>query len=227
MRAVTLNYAEIMRLVKAFFFVTAAFTVLITFGQLALVSREVSVALIFQSASVGLVLTTVLMGLLADRPWTFTRLARWLGRPSIHGVWWGTLCTDWVDANGRALPAIPIVFVIRQSYLFVSIQSFSENQPARSTFEFLGMDEKTKDMHLAYVYELRRTAYNENKLTSGYGHLILQDQGRVLAGEYWTNSPTQGRLRLEFVTQVCDGINSYDSAVRAIAEARDSLSLAS
>lgn len=224
MRAVTLNYAEIIRLVKTSFFATLFFTALIVLGRFVLADHEVSLVMLsLQSIPTGLLLTTLLIGLLADRPWISARFARWFGRPSIHGIWWGTLQTDWADEDGRTPPPIPIAFVIRQSYLFVSIQSFTKNQPARSTIEFLGMDEKTTDMHLAYVYELRRTAYNENKLTSGYGQLTLQDSGKVLAGDYWTNSPTQGRLRLEFVTQACDGINSYDSVTRVIVEARGSL----
>ena len=220
MRAVTLNYAEIMRLIKASFFVTTGFAALIVVGRMALAEHPQSwVMLAAQSVPMALLFTTLLFGLLANRPWTSRRLARWMGRPSIHGIWWGTLNTDWVDTTGRSLAPIPIIFVIRQSYLFVSIQSFTQSLAARSNFEFLGTDEKTTDMHLSYVYELRRP--NEKKLTFGHGQLILQDEGKVLAGDYWTNSPTQGQLQLRFVTQACDGINSYESASRVIARVRD------
>lgn len=219
MRTVTLTLAEIVRLIKVSFYVTTATTAVLVLIRFAVADGETSVAMLaLQSVPTALLFTTVLFGLLANRPWTSKRLARWLGRPSIHGIWSGTLYTDWRDKQGKRPAPIPIAFVIRQSYLFVSIQSFTLRQPARSTFEFLGTDEKTTDTHLAYVYELRRTAYNENKLTSGYGHLTLQDGGKVLAGDYWTNSPTQGRLELDFVTQDCDGINSYDSVMRVIAQ---------
>jgi hypothetical protein len=220
MRTVTLNYSEIMRLIQASFYVTVVVTALIVFGRVLFATGDVSIVkLSIESLPTGLLITTVLFGLLANRPWTYKRLSRWLDRPSIHGIWWGTLHTDWKDEQGNTPDPIPIAFVIRQTYLFISIQSFTKNQPARSTFEFLGLDEKTSDTHLAYVYELRRTAYSENKLTSGYGQLTLQDGGKVLAGDYWTNSPTQGKLRLNFVTQECDGINSYESATRVIAQA--------
>mgnify|MGYP001289341329 CR=1 FL=1 len=222
MRTVTLTLAEIERLIKASFYVTVVVAAVIVLVRLAVTdsSQTSLIVLGIQSISTALLITTVLFGLLANRPWKFKRLARWLGRPSIHGIWAGTLYTDWQDKDGNRPAPIPIAFVIRQTYLFVSIQSFTQRQPARSTFEFLGTDEKTTDTHLAYVYELRRTAYNENKLTSGYGHLTLQDNGKVLAGDYWTNSPTQGRLELEFVTQDCEGINSYDSVMRVIAQTK-------
>lgn len=220
MRTVTLTLAEIVRLIKASFYVTLALATVIVLLRLTVTSSSQTslITLAFQSISMALLFTTALFGLLANRPWKSKRLASWLGRPSIHGIWSGTLYTDWHDKDGNRPAPIPIAFVIRQTYLFVSIQSFTQNQPARSTFEFLGTDEKTTDTHLAYVYELRRTAYKENKLTTGYGHLTLQDAGKVLAGDYWTNSPTQGRLELEFVAQDCDGVNSYDSAMRAIAK---------
>ncbi|ASR44440.1 hypothetical protein BEN78_14780 [Xanthomonas citri pv. mangiferaeindicae] len=223
MRTVTLTFAEIVRLIKASFYVTLGAAAVIVLLRLAVTSSSSQtsfVALAFQSISMALLFTTALFGLLANRPWKFKRLASWLGRPSIHGIWAGTLYTDWQDKEGNRPAPIPIAFVIRQTYLFVSIQSFTQRQPAHSTFEFLGTDEKTTDTHLAYVYELRRTAYKENKLTTGYGHLTLQDGGKVLAGDYWTNSPTQGRLELEFIAQDCDGVNSYDSVMRVIAQTK-------
>lgn len=222
MRTVTLTLAEAVRLIKVSFYVTLGAAAVIVLLRLAVTSSSQTsfVALVFQSISIALLFTTALFSLLANRPWKFKRLASWLGRPSIHGIWAGTLYTDWQDKEGNRPAPIPIAFVIRQTYLFVSIQSFTQRQPARSTFEFLGTDEKTTDTHLAYVYELRRTAYKENKLTTGYGHLTLQDGGNVLAGDYWTNSPTQGRLELEFIAQDCDGVNSYDSVMRVIAQTK-------
>ena len=222
MRTVTLTLAEIVRLIKVSFYLTAATTIVLGLVRYVVTdsSNASLLTLGLQSVPTALLFTTVLFGLLANRPWTPKRLARWLGRSSIHGIWSGTLYTDWRDKQGERQAPIPIAFVIRQSYLFVSIQSFTQNQPAHSTFEFLGTDDKTTDSHLAYVYELRRTAYNENKLTSGYGYLTLQDGGKVLAGDYWTNSPTQGRLVLDFVTQECDGINSYESVMRVIAKTK-------
>lgn len=216
MRTITLNYFELTRLIQAYFYVAAAIATLIVFARLTLMGHEISLVTIFQSATASLAIATLLFGLLASRPWTSKTLARWLGRPSIHGIWWGTLDTDWRDEDGETPPPIPIAFVIRQTYLFASIQSFTERQPAKSKFEFLGVDEKTTDTHLAYVYELHRTAYGENKLTTGYGYLTLQDHEKVLAGDYWTNSPTRGTLRLKFITQECDGVNSYESVTRIV-----------
>lgn len=217
MRTITLNYSELVRLLKAALYVTVAFAALITVGTFWLSSSPATLAEVaFKAFSTGIFLTTLILGFVAKRPWTSDRLSKWLGRPSVHGIWAGELLTDWADAQGNTQPPIHIVFVIRQTFLFLSIQSFTKNQPAHSTFEFLSTDEKTTDTHLTYVFEMRRTAYKENKLTSGYGYLTLLDAGRVLAGDYWTNSPTQGRLRLEFVTKDCDGINSYESASRTI-----------
>ncbi|PSD19231.1 hypothetical protein C7E19_01310 [Stenotrophomonas maltophilia] len=117
------------------------------------------------------------------------------------------------------------MFVIRQTYFFLSVQSFTERQPSKSTIEVLGTDEKSSDTRLAYVYEMRRLAYGENKITTGYGDLILQDSGTVLAGDYWTNSPTQGQLKLSFVSDECDGLNSFESTMRLVMSKRSDLVL--
>lgn len=78
-------------------------------------SQTSLIVLGIQSISTALLITTVLFGLLANRPWKFKRLARWLGRPSIHGIWAGTLYTDWQDKDGNRPAPIPIAFVIRQT----------------------------------------------------------------------------------------------------------------
>ncbi len=170
-------------------------------------------------------LSMLLLGLFSKRTWRSGRLSKLLGRPSVHGIWYGHLQTTWRDDKGEVPAPIPIVFVIRQTYFFLSVQSFTERQPSKSTIEVLGTDEKSSDTRLAYVYEMRRLAYGENKITTGYGDLILQDSGTVLARDYWTNSPTQGQLKLSFVSDECDGLNSFESTMRLVMSKRSDLVL--
>lgn len=51
------------------------------------------------------------------RPWTSEWLARWTGRPIIHGVWFGHLHTNYGASNDNDSTTIPIAFVIKQTYL--------------------------------------------------------------------------------------------------------------
>lgn len=212
MTSVTLTFSELVRLLKVFAYVTLLFTAVLTAGRMFFEAPLVTAAL--QSASTSILLVTAGLGAIYRKTWTSPTWAKWLGRPMVHGLWWGTLYTDYRAADNRPHDPIPIAFVIRQNYFFLSIQSFTENQPAKSTMEALHRDDKTSDAHLTYVFEMKRLAYAENKLTTGYGELTLQDSGRSLVGDYWTNSPTQGRLQLNLVTRDCDAVNSFTAAKR-------------
>jgi hypothetical protein len=211
MSSLTLNFKELERLLKVFAYASIALGAIIFACQVLFLNKSTSAAEI-QSASVAVVINAALFGFLAKRPWLYPRLSRLLSRPIVHGLWWGTLYTDYRPQQGIQLGPIPIAFVVRQSYLGISIQSYTEKQPASSTLESLHLDEKTTDVKLRYVFEMVRLAYAENKITSGCGELTLEENGKTLAGHYWTNSPTQGRLALRLVRRDCDGINSFEAA---------------
>lgn len=213
MTPVTLTFSELIRLLKIFTYATLVFTAVLTVGRCVFFETPLATA-VFQSASVSILLTTAGFGTIYKKAWTSPTLAKWLGRPMVHGLWRGTLYTDYRAKVDQPLDPIPIVFVIRQNYFFLSIQSFTKNQPARSVMEALRKDDKTTDAHLSYVFEMKRLAYAENKLTTGYGELTLQDSGQRLIGDYWTNSPTQGRLELNLVCRDCEDVNSFTVAER-------------
>lgn len=212
MTSVSLTYSELVRLLKVFVYATLGLAAAIAAGRTLLGSSFVDVVL--PSISVSILIVTLLLGVISRTSWTSSRFEKWLSRPIVHGLWWGAIHTDYRSKGEAPLAPIPIAFVIRQSYFFLSIQSFTKNQPAKSTLEALRKDEKTSDAHLSYVFEMRRLAYAENKLTTGYGEMTLQDSGRILVGDYWTNSPTQGRLELELVSRDCDDVNSFAVAER-------------
>jgi len=212
MTSVSLTYSELVRLLKVFVYATLGMAAAIAAVRTLLGASFLAVVL--PSISVSILVVTLLLGVLSRASWTSSRFEKWLSRPIVHGLWWGAIRTDYRPAGEASVAPIPIAFVIRQSYFFLSIQSFTKNQPARSTLEALRKDEKTSDAHLSYVFEMRRLAYAENKLTTGYGEMILQDSGRILVGDYWTNSPTQGRLELELVSRDCDDVNSFAVAER-------------
>lgn len=80
--------------------------------------------------------------------WRWGPIPRWIGRPSINGVWIGTLSSDFGQAPGLNAPLIvPIAFLMRQSYLTLSIQSFTATQTGESKVEALMHNIRT-DGHL-------------------------------------------------------------------------------
>jgi SMODS-associating 2TM, beta-strand rich effector domain len=146
--------------------------------------------------------------------WRWEWLAKLMSRPVVHGLWAGELKSDFSKKNGETI-AIPIVFVVRQTYLTISVQSFTNGQEGESRLEALLKSSKTDATRLCYVFELRKLYPGAHALVSGAGELKLIADEQELHGTYWTNTPTHGEIRLKLVSRDCDGINSYqDAAVR-------------
>lgn len=143
------------------------------------------------------------------RPWTSERLARWTGRPIIHGVWFGHLDTNYGANNSGLAKPIPIAFVIRQTYLGYSLLSYTERQDSMTSMEALDVDAKHDTVHLRYMYRFQIMKADERKLTTGAGELQLIENGKRLKGHYLTNSPTQGFADLVLVQRDCDGIDTF------------------
>lgn len=209
---VTLSKDELKRL----FVITGALVLLLSvlFAlSRYLVFQGELVSAIIQSTITAVPLAALVMALVVRRNWTSSWLARLAGRPTVHGVWWGHIEPFY---QGRKLDPIQIAFVVKQTYVSLSIQSFTEAISADSTIEVFEKNEKNDDVRLKYVYQMNRQANAEHKLTTGYGDLRLQNGGNVLSGFYWTNSPTEGRIFLKVVQRKCDDVNCFESARRAV-----------
>lgn len=217
MRSVTASFPEIRKLLKSAGYAVLGLTAAIAAGLVFYGGQKWSDALL-RASSISIVVTTVALNFLAETRWIYPTIARLTRRPLVHGLWVGYLTSDYGVREGRPpLAPIKIFFVIRQSYLHVSIESHTRAQESYSTIEHLEKSEKTGAGHLEYVFEMIRTAHSENKITVGYGKLRLLDQGQSMSGDYWTNSPTQGQLKVTLVTRDCEKINSFESAL-AVAE---------
>ncbi|WP_224788400.1 hypothetical protein [Pseudomonas fluorescens] len=167
----------------------------------------------WRAISYGLTCITFLFGVFFKLAWRSPRIARWMRRPIVHGVWRGTLSSDFQQA-GKSPLQIPIIFVIRQTYLTISIESFTKSQEGESKLEALIQNGRTEATRLCYVFELKRQYQGENKLTTGAGDLRLINDSKHLKGHYWTNSPTFGELQLELISRECSGVDCYEVAER-------------
>jgi hypothetical protein len=210
MTLLSLTYAEFERLLKVF----AAVTALVA-CSIFLVRWQLFAASAWSAASQGfagaLSATAIGFGFFAKRTWDSPRLAKWLGRPVVHGVWLGNLGTNYESPKGNTLPPIQIVFVIKQTYLSLSIESFTSSQEGESSVEALIRNAKTDVTRLCYMFELRRRYKGENKLTAGSGELRLLEGGNRLRGHYWTNSHTQGHVDLRLVSRDCRGVDCFEA----------------
>lgn len=208
---ITLSKAELKRLLNIGGWLTVILLIAIAAARTHFTQASPTEAVVF-AAGTSVAISALVIAMLWNLTWTRKWLAWITNRPIVHGVWWGELHSTY---QGRQLAPIPIAFVVKQTYVSLSIQSFTPSIGSDSTLEGFDRSEKSKDVRLKYVYEMQREANAEQKITRGYGDLRLQDGGKVLKGFYWTNSPTQGYIKLEFIQRSCNGIDSFDSAKRA------------
>jgi len=211
---VSLTYADLVRLIR----VSVGLALLVAIGITFLRWDELQITplkVLVQIASSAIGIPPLLILAFSKLNWTLKSLAWLLGRRRVHGLWWGELFTDFKStAHAPPMNPIQIAFVIKQTYFFLTIQSYTQMQPARSTLETLVVDPRSAQAQLQYVFEMRRLHLGENKITSGYGDLRLTSNDLRLEGHYWTNSLTSGRLELDLVTRDCDGIDSFADAQR-------------
>nr|WP_298165714.1 hypothetical protein [uncultured Pseudomonas sp.] len=211
MNNLSLTQAELHRLMKVYFWLVASLTAFFYLIQLPLGYEMFTAA--WRSVTYGLTCTTILLGAFFKLAWRSPRISHWMRRPIVHGVWRGTLRSDFRQ-DDKAPLEIPIIFVIRQTYLTISIESFTKYQEGESKLEALIQNGRTEATRLCYVFELRRQYQGENKLTTGSGELRLIDNSTRLRGHYWTNTPTHGDLELELVSRNCEGVNCFEVAER-------------
>lgn len=152
------------------------------------------------------------------RPWTTEWLARWTGRPIIHGIWFGHLLTNYGASDNSPSKAIPIAFVIKQTYLGYSLLSYTEQQDSETLMESLTVDDKHNTVLLRYMYEFHIRKPDERKLTTGAAELKLVESGKRLRGHYLTNSPTLGSADLNLLQRECHGIDTFEAVQRLYRE---------
>lgn len=210
MNNLSITTAELERLLKVFGWILGLFWLAAFLIQWKCFNIAASSAAwrAFSPAVGGAIL---LFGVFYKLAWRWERLAKWMNRPIVHGIWKGELRSDFGLVDKSTL-VIPIYFVVRQTYLTLSVQSFTDKQDGESRLEALLKNSKTEATRLCYVFELRKLYPGANSLTSGAGDLRLLGSGQELKGTYWTNTPTHGELILKLVCRDCDGIESFDDA---------------
>tara|TARA_R110000823_G_scaffold75335_1_gene172379 strand:- start:470 stop:1117 length:648 start_codon:yes stop_codon:yes gene_type:complete len=206
-----LTTTELERLLKVFAWLIGLLWLLLFFVQWEIFDISASSAA-FKAFSMAIAVSAVLFGLFYKVAWRWEWLAKWMNRPIVHGVWRGELRSDF-DSKGSKPLVIPVFFIIKQTYLTLSVESFTESQEGESRLEAILRNTKTDASRLCYVFELRKLYPGANSLTSGTGDLKLLGNGRELSGTYWTDTPTHGELNLQLVTRDIKNIASFKDAV--------------
>lgn len=128
------------------------------------------------------------------KTWPFTLLLR---VPILEGTWTGHLESDWVRGADNPERQIPIVFVIRQNLLSLTVLSFTEDRHGISYVAQLLKNDTANTIKLAYIYSLREEFRAGEGVQQGAAEVrVVGQRADELRGEYWTNTKTRGRLIL-------------------------------
>lgn len=138
-----------------------------------------------------------------DKGWKIKYLNKILYRINLNGTWYGEYKSGNIDNdniyNGE------IVIRIKQSFLSLSINSYTEKYGNYSYSEVLKYDEKRGTHGIVYVYSQKENNPLDLTARNGTAELIVSEDGDVykMIGEFWTILGSRGKLE---VTRVSDKI---------------------
>lgn len=129
----------------------------------------------------------------------FNKIAK---RPFLSGTWQGTLKSDYKFENGEGVPPKEIFLVIRQDFLRIHIQSFTDRFNAESYVEAILYEESKGLKKLVYVYRQGTSDLGNQRGDEGTSELnILTNINPELEGRYWTNIKTAGELYFKKISE--------------------------
>jgi hypothetical protein len=135
--------------------------------------------------------------------WRLRIFKDWLVRfPDLEGTWKGELQSTWINpATKEAIPPLPMVLVIRQTFSSINCTMFTKESESYSRAAQIAVEEDTGSISLSYNYTNRSkaTIRHRSPIHDGAAHLkIVTVPSRMLEGEYWTGRCTTGQMKLHF-----------------------------
>jgi hypothetical protein len=120
--------------------------------------------------------------------------------PDLQGTWQGELRSNWKDPRtGNVPPPIPMILVIRQSFVSISCVMYTSESESYSTAA--QMDESTGVVRLNYNYTNRpkATLLDRSTMHDGAASLrVVTTPQAALEGPYWTSRCTAGDISLKY-----------------------------
>jgi predicted pore-forming effector associated with SMODS systems len=120
--------------------------------------------------------------------------------PDLEGTWQGELHSTWTSAPGaQALPSVPVILVIRQTFSSISCVLYTPESESYSTVA--QMDEISGVVRLHYNYTNRPMATIRDRSTMHEGAAslrVITRPERSLEGEYWASRCTAGDIKLKY-----------------------------
>lgn len=144
---------------------------------------------------------TVWWGFYFNLGWKVKYLNKILYRINLNGTWYGTYKS--VEPKTKNIYEGEIIVRIRQSFLTLSVTSYTEKYKNYSHSEVLKYDEKSETYGLVYVYSQKENDPLDLTARNGTSELIIIDNNNEyeLSGEFWTILGSKGHMNLTRISE--------------------------
>ena len=200
-----MNEMEIKKLIT----ITVVSSIIVWTASIILFSVNILSLAIFRIFSMTVTTLTLYWAFYFKWGWKMLVLNKIFEKPNLNGTWIGTYRSEDNEKNeyfGK------IVLTIRQSFLFIHFMSLTDKFVSSSYGETLFNNENQGIKQVTYFYSQKRIKPNEENIPQGAAELAIigNDKDKLLYGDFWTNKPTKGFLKLKFVSSNC--VESYQEA---------------
>lgn len=145
----------------------------------------------------------LLIALFSSFLWKMKIFQGWLVPfPNLNGTWKGHIRTTWTDpVTGTRPGPIPAILTIKQSFFKISCVMRTAEMSSRSTISDFVIDADNQVKHLFYTYSSNPIQAVKERSAPHYGSMafdIIEDQKKILKGQYWTDRKTTGDIEMAF-----------------------------
>ncbi|MEH2298049.1 MAG: hypothetical protein V7K88_02985 [Nostoc sp.] len=200
-----MNEIEIKKLIT----ITVVLSIIVSIASIFLFSVNILSFGIFRIFSMTITFLTLFWAFYFKWGWKMPVLKKIFDRPNLNGTWSGTYNSE--DNNKKEYFG-KIVLTIRQSFLFIHFISITDKFVSYSSGETLLNNENKGLKQVTYFYSQKRLKSDEKNIPQGASELSIMgdEKEKLLYGDFWTNRPTKGFLKLKFVSSNC--VESYQEA---------------
>ena len=193
--------------IKPFFYILAAFSILVLFIAALVKGYDLSNFLnLIQLIPIVATADGVAYAIFTTWLWRWNLLQGWLiPFPNLNGTWQGYIQTNWKGAKGQTPGPIPTILTIKQSFGRMSCVMRTEEMESHSYLEGFCIDKDAQVRRLCYSYTSRPKASLRERSTPHDGSILFNIIGtpvNKLEGEYWTQRQATGTIILTFRTKV-------------------------
>jgi hypothetical protein len=145
----------------------------------------------------------VLYWLFVNWIWRWKVLHGWfVPFPDLNGTWEGHIQTTWTNpATGSQPGPIPVILVVKQSFIRISCVMRTQEMVSRSYCADFILSDDDQLKQIAYVYRSSPKATVAHRSPDHDGTMLFDIVGKFpekLTGTYWTARKTTGDVELKF-----------------------------